>query len=167
MPILERVLEIYPKDVRVVELNFPLNRHKFARPAAAAGLAAGKQGKFWELHKLLFDNHKKINDQLIVQLARDVGLDMAQFERDRKSPEITNLINRDLMQGQRHGVRGTPTVFINGKRLTDRSLAGISRAVDSELGREPTAPSGKSAGPKGPSLRSMPPVQGASPECGG
>ncbi|MFV1957549.1 MAG: DsbA family protein [bacterium] len=167
MPILERVLETYPKDVRVVALNFPLNRHQFARPAAAAALAAKKQGKFWELHKLLFDNANKINDQLIVQLARDIGLDMAQFERDRKSPEITNLINRDLMQGQRHGVRGTPTVFVNGKRLKDRSLAGISRAVDRELGRGQTASSGKSPGPRGPSLRSMPPVQGSSPECGG
>jgi len=164
MPILEQVLETYPKDVRVVELNFPLNKHKLARPAAAAALAAGKQGKFWELHKLLFDNYNKINDQLIVKLARDLGLDIARFERDRKSPEVAKLINRDLMQGQRHGVRGTPTVFVNGKRLTDRSLAGISRVINRELGREQTASSNKSGGP---SLRNMRPSQADTAECGG
>jgi len=60
MPTLEQVLEKYPKEVRVVELNFPLNKHKLARPAAAAALAAGKQGKFWESHKLLFDNYNVV-----------------------------------------------------------------------------------------------------------
>lgn len=166
MPLLEQVLEMYPKDVRVVALNFPLNNHKFARPAAAAALAAGKQGKFWELNGLLFDNFNKLNDQLIVKLARDLRLDMAQFERDRKSQEITNLINRDLKQAPRHGVRGTPAVFINGKRLRNRSLAEFSRVVDRELGREQATYSGKSADPGGSSPRITPPDKAVNAECG-
>jgi len=157
---------MYPKDVRVVELNYPLNNHKFARPAAAAALAAGKQGKFWELHGLLFDNFRELNDQLIVKLARDLGLDMAQFERDRRSQEITNLINRDLNQAPRHGVRGTPAVFVNGKRLRNRSLEEISRVVDRELGREQATFSGKSAGPGGSSPRITLPDQAVNAECG-
>jgi protein-disulfide isomerase len=167
MPILEQVLEMYPKDVRVVELNYPLTKHKFARPAAAAALAAGKQGKFWELQGLLFDNYKKLDDQLIVKLARDLGLDMAQFKRDRRSQEITNLINRDLAQGRNHGVRGTPTVFVNGKRLMEKSLAEISRVIDRELGRKQTASSSRSAGSGGVSLRITPPSQVIDGECGG
>ena len=166
MPLLEQALEMYPKDVRVVELNFPLAKHKFARPAAAAALAAGKQGKFWELHGLLFDNFNKLNDQLIVKLASDLRLDMAQFQRDRKSQDITNLINRDLKQGPRHGVRGTPAVFVNGKRLRNRSLAEISRMIDRELGREQAASSGKSSDPGGPSLRITPPDKAINAECG-
>lgn len=166
MPILEQVLEMYPKDVRVVELNYPLNNHKFARPAAAAALAAGKQGKFWELHGLLFDNFKKLNDQLIVKLARDLGLDMQQFERDRRSQEITNLINRDLTQAPKHGVRGTPAVFVNGKRLRNRSLEEISRVVDRELGREQATFSSKPAGPGSPSPQITPPNQAVNAECG-
>ncbi len=157
---------MYPKDVRVVELQFPLAKHKFARPAVAAALAAGKQGKFWELHRLLFDNFRKLNDQLIVKLARDLGLDMAQFERDRKSQEIANLINRDLKQAPRHGVRGTPAVFINGKRLRNRSLDEISRVIDRELGREQATLSSKPVGPGGPSPRITPPNQAVNAECG-
>ncbi len=166
MPILEQVLEMYPKDVRVVELNYPLAKHKFARPAAAAALAAGKQGKFWELQGLLFDNYNKLNDKLIVKLARDLGLDMTQFERDRRSQEITNLINRDLAQGRNHGVRGTPTVFVNGKRLMEKSLSEISRVIDRELGREQATFSSKPAGSGGPSLRITPPDLAVNAECG-
>ena len=166
MPLLEQVLEIYPKDVRIVELNFPLKKHKFARPAAVAALAAGKQGKFWELQGLLFENFRKLNDQLIVKLARDVGLDMPQFERDRKSQGITNLINRDLAQAPRHGVRGTPAVFVNGKRLRNRNLAELSRVIDRELDRkEPTLLS-KPAGPGGSSPRISPPDRAVNAECG-
>ncbi len=157
---------MYPKDVRVVELQFPLAKHKFARPAAAAALAAGKQDKFWELHSLLFDNYKKLDDKLIVKLARDLGLDMAQFERDRRSQEITNLINRDLNQAPRHGVRGTPAVFVNGKRLGNRSLEEISRMVDRELGRKHNTLSSKSEGPGGSSPQITPPDQAVNAECG-
>lgn len=167
MPTLEQVLEKFPKEVRVVELNYPLSRHQFAKPAAAAALAAGKQGKFWELHDLLFENHSKINNQLIVKLARDLGLDMEKFERDRKSPEVTNQINRDMMQGKMHGVRGTPTVFVNGKRLTDRSLDAITFAINRELGREQTASSGNNAGSGGTSPRKTKPGPAATAECGG
>ena len=170
MPLLEQVLETYPKDVRVVELNFPLNNHKRARPAAAAALAAGKQGKFWELHDQLFENFKKINDQLIVKLASGLGLDMARFERDRRSQEINNLINRDLTQGRKHGVRGTPTVFVNGKRLSDRSLAGFSRAIERELGRGQTNSSLKSSGSGRSSLPEVLPNQApvnSNAECEG
>ena len=166
MPILEQVLEMYPKDVRVVELNYPLAKHKFARPAAAAALAAGKQGKFWELQGLLFDNYNKLNDKLIVKLARDLGLDMTQFERDRRSQEITNLINRDLAQGRNHGVRGTPTVFVNGKRLMEKSLSEISRVIDRELGREQATFSSKPSGSGRPSPRITPPDLAVNAECG-
>ncbi len=157
---------MYPEDVRVVELQFPLAKHKFARPAAAAALAAGKQDKFWELHSLLFDNYNKLDDKLIVKLASDLGLDMKQFERDRRSQEITNLINRDLNQAPRHGVRGTPAVFVNGKRLSNRSLEEISRMVDRELGRKQSTLSSKAAGPGGSSPRITPPDQAVNAECG-
>jgi protein-disulfide isomerase len=169
MPVLEQVLETYPKNVRVVELNFPLNNHKLARPAAAAALAAGKQGKFWELHAKLFENHKKLTDELIVELARDLGLEMARFEIDRKSQEINDLINRDLKQGRNHGVRGTPTVFVNGKRLPDRSLAAITQAIEHELARGQAGSSGRSpasARSGFPSILVNQP-SGSSEECGG
>ncbi len=133
MPLLEQVLEKYPKDIRIVELHFPIRSHKFARPAAAAAMAAGKQGKYWEFHDRLFENYNKINEQLIEQIAGDLNLDMKRFEADRNSREINDLINRDMRQGQQSGVRGTPTIFVNGRRVSDRSLEGFSRMIDEEL----------------------------------
>ncbi|UCF31710.1 MAG: DsbA family protein [bacterium] len=135
MPLLEQVLEKYPRDVRIVELNFPLNNHKMARPAAAAALAAWKQGKFWEFHDRLFQDYDRITESLIDGIAGELSLDPARFQRDRNSQAINDLINRDLRQGQQLGVRGTPTIFVNGRRLSNRSLTGFSQMIDQELAK--------------------------------
>ena len=115
--------------------NFPLRNHKLALPAAQAALAAGKQGKFWEYHDKVFENYNKLSDELLEQFAKDLGLDMDRFRKERGNPEITSLINRDLREGSRIGVRGTPTIFVNGKRLEQRSLEAFSAAIESELNR--------------------------------
>ena len=133
MPLLEQVLGKYPKDVKLVFLNFPLRNHTFARQSAAAALAAGKQGLFWEFHNALFENYNKLNEEKITSIATGLNLNMEKFERDRAKPELTNLINRDLQQGQVAGVRGTPSIFVNGKLLSNRSLEGFSQAIDREI----------------------------------
>ena len=133
MPLLEQVLEKYPKDIKLVFLNFPLRNHKFARQSASAALAAGKQGKFWEYHDSLFENYSKLNEEKIISIAEDLDLNMEKFMRDKANAVLSNLINRDLQQGQAAGVRGTPTIFINGKLLSNRSLDGFSQAVEREL----------------------------------
>jgi len=129
------VLEKYPKDVKLVVKHFPLKFHKFARKAATAAVAAGRQGKFWEYHDLIFQNFNRLNDGRFVEFAKKLGLDMAQFERDRADKSIQAEIGRDVRDGQRAGVRGTPTIFINGKRLQNRSLQGFQQLIDRELAR--------------------------------
>jgi protein-disulfide isomerase len=129
------VLEKYPKEVKLVFKNFPLRNHKLALPAAQAALAAGKQGKFWEYHDKVFENYNRLSEELLEQFAKDLGLDMDLFRKERGNPEITSLINRDLREGSRIGVRGTPTIFINGKRLEQRSPEAFSAAIESELNR--------------------------------
>ena len=104
-----------------------------ALPAAKAALAADRQGKFWDYHDRVFENYSKLNDPMLEQLAQDLGLEMDRFRKDRESPEIASLINRDLKEGNRIGVRGTPTIFINGKRLGQRSMEAFSAAIESEL----------------------------------
>lgn len=151
---------MYPKKVRIVQLNYPLRNHKYSRTAAAAALAAGKQGKFWELNDLLLNNFNKLNDQFIVTLAGGLDLDMERFDRDRKSQDIAGLIDRDLTQGPKHGVQGTPTVFINGKLLGNRSLEGISHMIDRELGRKKPTYSG------GSSPVITPPARNVNAQCG-
>ncbi len=133
MPVLEQVLEKYPQDVKVVFKNFPLQNHKFAMKAAVAALAAESQGKFWEFHDLLFENYNKINDQKIQDIAVAVGLNLEEYEKMKKDPSVQGKVRRDLSDGRRAGVRGTPTVFVNGRRLRDRSLKGFQVAIDKQL----------------------------------
>ncbi len=127
------MLEKYPGKVRLLFKNFPLRNHKLARPAAMAALAAENQGRFWEYHDKVFANYRNISEKMLSDTARELGLNMAKFEKDRKDIKTNNIINRDLQEGNRIGVRGTPTVFINGKRLGQRSLEAFSTAIEAEL----------------------------------
>lgn len=136
MPVLEQVLDKYPEEVKIVYKNFPLNSHKFAKKAATAALAAESQGKFWEFHDLLFKNYDRLNDRKIRNIAIKLGLDMVKFDKKTKDPLIQERISRDLRDGNRADVRGTPTVFINGKRLRDRTLPGFQKVIDRELQKQ-------------------------------
>ena len=133
MPVLEQVLEKYPDDVKIVFKNFPLRNHKFAFKAATAALVAESQGKFWEFHDLLFKNYNRLNDQKIREIALGLGFDQTQFEKKMKDPKIRAMIRQDVRDGAQAGVKGTPTVFINGRRLKDRSLKGFQALIDKEL----------------------------------
>ena len=133
MPVLEQVLEKYPNRVKLVFKNFPLRNHKFAMPAAIAALAADKQGKFWEFHDLLFKDYNRLNEQKIRDIAQQLNLDLEKFEKDQKDPRIRMMINRDLSEGNQAGVRGTPTVFINGRLLRNRNLAGFQELIEKAL----------------------------------
>lgn len=127
------MLDQYPSDVKLVPKNFPLSKHKFARKAAMAALAANNQGKFWDFHNLLFENYKSINDTKIKDIAIELGLDMEKFTKDRGSQAVKGLIARDINDAMRIGVRGTPSVFINGKVLRSRSLPGFKRMITAEI----------------------------------
>lgn len=127
------MLEKYPHNVKVVFKNFPLRSHPFAVKAAAAALAAGSQGKFWEFHDLLFENYNRINDQKIRDIALSLNLDLVEFEKKMNDPEIQQKIGQDVMDGRQAGVNSTPTVFINGRILRNRSLNGFEEAIDKEL----------------------------------
>lgn len=130
------MLELYPKQVKHVVKNFPLRSHRYARKAAAAALAAHEQGKFWDYHKLLFQNYRSINDKKIQELAKVVGLNLDKFQADMGSPDIQALITRDIQEGRKNGVRGTPSIFINGRRLKKWKLEDFRRVIDEELRRQ-------------------------------
>jgi protein-disulfide isomerase len=128
------VLEQYPDDVKVVFKNFPLTRiHKFALNASVAALAANQQGKFWEYHSELFKNYNKLNDEKFDEIAGSLGLDLEQFKKDMQNPALSALVQRDLQDGVAAGVRGTPSIFINGRLLQQRSLQGFQQIIDEEL----------------------------------
>jgi len=133
VPLLNQVLEKNKGKVKLVFKNYPLSSHQFARKAATAALAAGKQGKFWELHDRLFQNYNRLNDQVVQDQAQQLGLDMQKFEKDMNDPQVAQAINQDLQDGNKAGVRGTPTFYVNGVLLRNTNLEGFQAAIDKEL----------------------------------
>jgi protein-disulfide isomerase len=139
------VLEQYPKEVKIVHKNFPLRSHKYARQAAAAVIAADRQGKFWEFQDLLFKNYKQLSDQKIRDIAVILGMDTERFQNDLRDPQIQEIIDQEISEAARLGVNSTPTVFINGKRLRDRRLQGFQVQIEKELRKAGRRTSGAAA----------------------
>jgi len=132
-PLLEQVLEKNPGTVKIVYKNFPLRNHRYAAEAAMAALAAGDQGKFWEFHDRLFENYNRIDDQKIRDIARELGFNMDAFEKQMTDSKTVSRVRQDIQDGSRAGVKGTPTVFVNGRHLRNRSLKGFQDMIDNEL----------------------------------
>jgi protein-disulfide isomerase len=133
VPLLQQVLEENAGKVKVVFKQFPLAMHKMARKSAAASLAAKEQGKYWEYHDKLLENSKLLSDSKLQEIAKDLALDMEKFNKDIADASIHQAITSDTRNGQRAGVRGTPTVFINGKRMKSRSRQSFQQMIDAEL----------------------------------
>lgn len=108
--------------------------HQFADPAARAALAAGEQGKFWEFHDALFAL-PVINNETIEGIAVTLGLKLDQFKSDMASPKIRQKVDQDMMDAQKAGVTGTPSIFVNGQPLRERSLEAFQQKIDAALGK--------------------------------
>ena len=131
--IIEQVRKQYPKEVKSVFKHFPLPNHQFALPAAKASIAADAQGKFWEFHDQLFENYSRLNDQKIEEIRDSLGLDKAKFIQVMEAPQTLQKINRDRQEGEAAEVRGTPTIFVNGRMVRPPNLEGIKEAVEDAL----------------------------------
>ena len=107
--------------------------HKFAETAAIAAMAAGRQDKFWQMHDMLFANHNRLNEEKVKEFAAKLELDKEKFAEDRKDPALRIRVFKDFQNGFAAGVRGTPALFVNGRRVKGRSMAGISKLIDTEL----------------------------------
>jgi protein-disulfide isomerase len=107
--------------------------HRYARLAAAAALAADRQEKFQEFHSALLEEQAQLSVAKIDEIAERLELDMRKFREDVNDPAIKQLIMRDMNETTLASVRGTPAVFINGRRLKERSLEGFTVAIDAEL----------------------------------
>jgi protein-disulfide isomerase len=117
-PVIKEIQSTFGDQILFVFRNFPLQEsHRYANIAAQAAEAAGKQGKFWEMHDAIYENQQQLNDDYLDSLAEKLGLDMEQFEWDLNSEEITNKVEDDFESGVRSGVNGTPSFFINGTKF--------------------------------------------------
>ena len=151
--------ELQAKGVEGVETDvrfkhFPLDAlHPAAQLAHQAALAAGEQGKFWEMHDLLFADQSSLTRARVEQLAAKLGLDAARFGRDLDSERVKQTIAADRAEGERLGVQGTPTFFVNGRAYSGaRSIEELRKLVSDEASRmQALAEIGDSLLSRGPS----------------
>ncbi len=114
----EKLMETHGDRLLLVFRHFPLmSYHPMAMPGALAADAAGKQGRFWEMHANIFDADGEFDDDDIVRWAHELGLDVDQFDEDRHSEELEQEIRQVRLDGARSGVNGTPTFFLNNRRI--------------------------------------------------
>ncbi len=114
------LLEKYPRAVRLVFKNYPLSMHEHAEGAARAAMAAHEQGKFWELHHLMFEatrKETKLTPAALERLAKQAGLDPKRFSEDIASKKIADRVALDRKQGDALELEGTPLVYINGRHF--------------------------------------------------
>lgn len=114
--IVKRAQKELGNKLRFVFRNFPLtDLHPNALNAAIAAEAAGAQGKFWDMHDMIFDNQKFLDDSHLMQYAKIIGLDTDKFEHDFDKDQFYDKVKKDYKSGELNGVEGTPTFFINGR----------------------------------------------------
>jgi protein-disulfide isomerase len=147
VPTLDQVVEAYPKQLKLVFKQFPLSFHQNARPAALASLAAQRQGKFWQMHDLIFKNQATLKnpqgEYRFEEFAKMIGIDVDKFQKDMKDPALDKIIADDIKAGADAQVTGTPSLFLNGKKVNDRSLPGLKKLIDAELAAKPDSAGSK------------------------
>ena len=138
-PILERLLEETPDGFRIVFRHFPLAQiHKNALSSSKAAEAAGKQGKFWEMHDVLFETQSDWEDEgdpkdKFLEYARQLELDEQMFSNDYDSGDISEKITNDLTSGNALQVNATPTFYLNGVKIQPKSYEEFKSMVDTEI----------------------------------
>ena len=151
------LLREYPGKVNIVFKNFPLDFHADSMLAHRAALAAGEQGKFWEMHDLIFSQQRAIKHDDLFAMAKTLGLDMDRFAKDLDSEKVQAEIDSDRAEGRRAGVEGTPTFYVDGAEITGAAnLPRFEAMIGNSLrakGIEPTkvpqmADGGPSRGPE-------------------
>jgi protein-disulfide isomerase len=140
-PVVEELSRQLGRALRVVYRHFPLtSMHPHAEPATEAAEAAGAQGRFWEMHAMLFENQDALDNDDLVRYAGAIGLDVDQFSDELARRVHAPRVREDLLGGVRSGVNGTPTFFINGVRHDgpydfDSLFTAIEAAAGAPAGR--------------------------------
>jgi protein-disulfide isomerase len=136
-PLLAEVLKRNPETVNVVFMHMPLGMHPQAEPAARAAIAAQQQGKFWEMHDALFAAAKSggLGMENIDKAAKSIGLNMDQFKTDMNSEATKQKVVKDMSAARLAEVNGTPTLFVNGRRVNSPSPDFIQKMIDQELAK--------------------------------
>ena len=130
----KEVVSLFPDKVRFEFKHFPLPFHKKAHLAHELAVAAGKKGKFWEMHNLLFQNTKKLSKDNLREYAISVGLDSETIDKAITRRNFQESVRQDIIEGKNRRVRGVPNYFINGKRFDGvQTVSALESAIEQEL----------------------------------
>jgi protein-disulfide isomerase len=164
IPTIDQLLKDYPDTVRVVYKMHPLSMHQNAMPAAEAAMAAKAQGKFFEMHKKLFENQQQLTRDRFVEIAKEIGLNVDKFTKDLDAHTYQAAIEKEGKEVEDIGASGTPASFVNGRFVNGaKPPAFFKDIIDEELGwakaanrpefktgKNVSEASAKSATPSGP-----------------
>jgi protein-disulfide isomerase len=132
----DKVMEVYGDDVRMVFRDFPLSFHPRAVPAAVAANCAGEQGKYWDMHDRLMANQRALEDADLLAHAEALELDLSKWGTCRQDPAQAAEVMKDFEDGSAVGVTGTPAFFINGIMISGaQPFEEFKRIIDAELGK--------------------------------
>ncbi|KKR88809.1 MAG: Na+/H+ antiporter, NhaA family protein, nonfunctional [Candidatus Wolfebacteria bacterium GW2011_GWA1_44_24] len=137
-PTVKQITDEFKDRIVFVYRHFPLSQHKNAESAAMASEAAGRQGKFWEIHDLIFENQKEWSEALNAEdifagYAQKIGLDINRFKDDLNLKESKDKISGDSRSGLEAGVNATPTFFLNGRKISPRSYEEFKNAISQAI----------------------------------
>jgi len=132
-PALERLVKESGDKVRLVARDFPLNQHAEAFKAAEAAEAAREQGKYWEYVQVLLQNQSSLSVEKLKSFAAQLGLDRTRFDAALDSRKFAEMVQTDVDDGIKLGLKGTPSFFINGRRVTAKSYEELKESVDAAL----------------------------------
>jgi protein-disulfide isomerase len=147
-PVMDKIIESRKNEIRFVYKFYVLGKFPNSENAARAAIAAGKQGKFWEMHHQIFSHQQNLDQQGLDQLAKDIGVDVPRLHADMQAPETAARIAKDRKLGEDVKVEGTPTIFVNGRQYDGHSE--LTEWLNLELqmmGKNPAPPSSGSAAP--------------------
>ena len=136
-PVLRKAIDSFRGRAKLVYKHFPLGGHKWAKIAAIATEAAFEQGKFWEMHDLVFENQAALSEERILQLAGRIdGLDMEKFKASFEAEKGKAVVEQDKKDGEELGIAGTPAVYVNGREYIPMLFGGsVTGWIDDALKR--------------------------------
>ncbi|MCA9527501.1 MAG: thioredoxin domain-containing protein [Myxococcales bacterium] len=126
--IIEELVKAMPNEVTVYFKQFPIAFHEQAEPAARAALAAHRQGRFWPMHDLIFQNQGSLSAQKFIDFATELGLNVDRFKADMESKAVRDQVMKDRQEGVDAGLSATPTLYINGRMYLDDKTVDALKA---------------------------------------
>jgi protein-disulfide isomerase len=134
VPTIKELAKTYGDKIKIVFRDFPLDFHPNAKTAAMAAGCANDQGKFWQYHDKLFENQKKLDLESLKSYAKELGLNASEFSKCLDSKKHESEVTKDAQDGQKASVTGTPTSFINGRKVEGaQPIDQFKKIIDEEL----------------------------------